>query len=50
MVEPDRPQVTAERGECALYSGYLRLRDTHSECLIRIVLPRQQWLRERVYC
>jgi hypothetical protein len=46
IVQPDRPQMTTQYGTCALHAGQLRLQ-THSEYVILIAFPRQEWLHER---
>ena len=44
-VEPDSPQMTIRRVRIACWkTGY---RHTHSEYVILIAFPHQQWLRER---
>jgi hypothetical protein len=46
IVKPDRPQMTIiwrMRFVCTI----TKATDTHSECVILIAYPRQQWLRER---
>ena len=55
MVEPDRPQMTIRRMRFACW--VTKATDTHSEYIILIAFPLQQWLRERasilhlyVYC
>jgi hypothetical protein len=45
MVEPDRPQMTIGRMRFARW--ITKATDTHSEYVIVITFPRQQWLRER---
>ena len=44
-VQPGRPQMTIwhMRIACRIHKAT----DTHSECVILIVFPQQQWLRER---
>jgi len=44
MVEPDRPQMTIRRMRIAC--GLPRATDKHSEYLILIAFPLQQWLYE----
>ena len=46
MIEPDMPQVTVRRMRFACWM--IKATDTHSEYVILIGFPRQQWLRERV--
>ena len=47
MVEPDRPQITIQYGVCALHAGKSKARiQTHTQNVILIACPRQQWLRE----
>ena len=46
MVQPDRPHMTTYYGAYTLHAGYLRLQ-THSEHVILIPFPLQQWL---YYC
>jgi hypothetical protein len=45
VVHPDRPQITIWH----VSFGFLitKATDTHSECVILIAFPRQQWLLER---
>jgi hypothetical protein len=44
-VEPDKPQITVWRMRIAFW--ILKSTNTHSECVLVIALPLQQWLRER---
>ena len=46
IVEPDRPQMTIQYSACPLCAVYLRLQ-THSQYVILIAFPLQQWLNER---
>ena len=43
--EPDRPQMTTRRMRCACW--ITKAKNTHSEYVILIAFPWQQWLRER---
>jgi hypothetical protein len=45
IVEPDRPQMAIRRMRFACW--ITKATDTHSEYVILIAFPRQQWLRER---
>jgi hypothetical protein len=45
MVEADRPQMTI--GACVLHAGYFKATETHSEYVVLIAFPWQQWLSER---
>ena len=45
LVDPDSPQMTKLRMRIECY--ITRATGTHSEHLMLIVFPRQQWLRER---
>jgi hypothetical protein len=46
MVKPDRSQMTIR---CMLFACWItKATDTHSEYIIVIAFPVQQWLRERV--
>jgi hypothetical protein len=45
MVQPDRPQMEIRRMRFACW--VTKATDTHSEYVILIAFPRQQWLRER---
>ena len=45
MVEPDRPQMTIWRTRIARW--VLKATNTHSEYVIPISFPLQQWLHER---
>jgi hypothetical protein len=44
-VQPDRPQMTIRRMRFACWIS--KAIATHSEYVILIAFPRQQWLRER---
>jgi len=46
IVEPDRPQITIWRMRIAYW--ITKATDTHSECVVVIAFPLQQWLHERV--
>ena len=41
-LEPERPQMTMYHGACPLYN-WSKNADTHSEYVILIAFPRQQW-------
>jgi len=44
----DSDSIRRQYGACALHAGYLRLQThTHSQYVILIDFPLQQWLRER---
>jgi len=45
IVEPDMPQMALWRMPFACWTT--KVTDTHSECVIRIAFPLQQWLYER---
>jgi hypothetical protein len=45
IVEPDRPQMKIWRMRIA--SWIPKATDTHSECIILIASPVQQWLQQR---
>jgi hypothetical protein len=45
IVQPDRPQMTIWRMRIACWIP--KATDTHSEFIVLIAFPRQQWLRER---
>jgi hypothetical protein len=45
IVDPDRTQMTLCRMRIACW--ITKVIDTHSECVILLVFPQQQWLRER---
>ena len=45
ITEPNRPQMTIQRVRVACW--ITKATDTHSEYLIVIASPLQQWLRER---
>jgi len=45
IVEPDKPQMTIWRMRIACWTT--RAKNTHSEYVILIAFPRQQWLHER---
>jgi hypothetical protein len=47
MVEPERPEDNKIR-RMRFAFRMTKATDTHSEYLILIAFPRQQWLRERV--
>jgi hypothetical protein len=45
MVEPDKTRMTIQRMRFACWMT--KATDTHSQCVILIAFPLQQWLRER---
>ena len=45
MVEPDRPQMTIWRMRISF--GYVRHKNTHTEYVILVAFPLQQWSHER---
>jgi hypothetical protein len=45
MIQPDRPQMTVRRMRFACF--ITKATDTHSQYVILIAFPRQQWLSER---
>ena len=47
IVHPDRPQMTIWRMRISCW--VTKARNTHSEYIIPIAFPRQQWLRERAW-
>jgi hypothetical protein len=46
ILQPDNPQMILWRISCA--DGYLRLQNTHSEYVLHIAFPLQQWFQKRV--
>jgi len=46
VVEPDRPQMTIRRKHIACW--ITKTKNTHSEYVICITFPLQQWLHQRV--
>jgi len=47
MVVPDKPQMTMKYSTCTLHSLITKSTNTHSEYLIIIAFPCEQWLHER---
>jgi hypothetical protein len=44
IVQPAWLHITIKYGLCTLHPGWLRLHDTHSECVILIAFLQEQWL------
>jgi hypothetical protein len=48
MVEPDRPQMKIQRKRFACW--ITKATDTHSEYVILVAFPRQQWFAKAPQC